>query len=84
MDINIIIDEPAPLPPIMKNSLTQINKNVVISDKYIRWIKKTSDDCLLVCTRMDGCSDEAANKVCTYTNLDAFNKYNKYFSSSSS
>jgi len=54
--------------------------NIIINEKYIRWIKKI-DDCLEVCTKTNGCSllNKDTHKICKINSLDSYNKLNKHF-----
>ena len=54
--------------------------NILINEKYIRWIKKMSD-CLEVCSKTTGCNIENGDtqKICKINNLDSFVKLNKHF-----
>lgn len=60
-------------------SFVKADDNLIINEKYIRWIKKVND-CLEVCTKMDGCTvNESTHKICKLNNLDSYNKFNKLF-----
>jgi hypothetical protein len=42
------------------------------------WVKKM-DDCLRVCTKIDGCVIDGTHKICKLNNVDNYSKLNKYF-----
>ena len=46
-----------------------------INEKYIRWVKKI-DECLLVCTKLNGCADNDTHKICKLTSPDSYYKLN--------
>jgi hypothetical protein len=52
--------------------------NKIINQKFIRWVKKIGD-CLDVCTKSSGCSENGTHKICKLNNLQSYNKLNKYF-----
>jgi hypothetical protein len=54
--------------------------NKIINEKCIVWVKKM-DDCLRVCTKIDGCAIDGTHKICKLNNTDSYNKLNKYFES---
>jgi hypothetical protein len=63
------------------NSETYIKAdgNKIINEKCIRWVKKI-DECLLVCTKSNGCGgDGDTNKICKINNSESYNKLNKHF-----
>lgn len=49
-----------------------------INEKYIRWIKKV-DECLLVCTKSDGCYKNTTHKICKLTSPYSYHKLNDKF-----
>ena len=61
-----------------KQTFIKVDDNTVISENYIRWIKKI-DECLKICNKPAGCSDTDVHKVCKVYNADSYNKLNKYF-----
>lgn len=64
----------------VKSEYIKADNNIIINEKYIRWVKKM-DDCLEVCSKLNGCSitDGSTHKICKYNNLDSYNKLNKNF-----
>lgn len=52
--------------------------NIVINEKYIRWVKKI-DECLKVCTKADGCSEKDTHKICRFNNSYSYDKLNDLF-----
>ena len=54
--------------------------NIIVNEKYIRWIKKMSD-CLEVCTKQSGCNikNGDTHKICKLNSFDSYNKLNKHF-----
>ena len=67
---------------IDNNTTTYIkaDNNVVVNEKYIRWIKKI-DECMNICSKMDGCSIGHSDslRVCKLYNPSSYNKLNKLF-----
>ena len=61
-----------------KQTFIKVNDNIVISENYIRWIKKI-DECLKICNKPGGCYDTDVHTVCKVYNPDSYNKLNKYF-----
>jgi hypothetical protein len=63
-----------------KTSYLKTDENKIINEKCIVWVKKMSD-CLEVCTKTTGCSEDnrATHRICKMYNLDSFNKLNKHF-----
>lgn len=60
------------------NIYIKVDDNKVINEKCIKWIKKM-DECLLVCTKSNGCHEKDMHKICKIYNLDSYNKLNKHF-----
>jgi hypothetical protein len=58
------------------------DNNKIINERCIRWIKKM-DECLLVCTKSNGCSNnqiiEDKHTICKLNNPDSYNKLNQLF-----
>jgi hypothetical protein len=52
--------------------------NKIINEKCIRWVKKMNE-CLVVCTKANGCTSDETHKICKLNNLDSYNKLNKNF-----
>ena len=46
--------------------------------KDIRWLKKV-DECLLVCTKSNGCADNATHKICKLSTPYSYHKLNDSF-----
>lgn len=63
-----------------QKSYLKADDNIIINEKMIRWVKKM-DECLEVCTRVDGCSVEnkTTHKICKLNNSDSYSKLNKQF-----
>jgi hypothetical protein len=62
-----------------KTTYIKTDDNKVINEKHIRWIKKM-DECLLVCTKSDGCIvKKDTHTICKIYNLDSYNKLNAHF-----
>lgn len=66
----------------MENQIVFIkaDNDVVINEKCIKWVKKM-DECLSVCTKSNGCTNELrdTHKICKLNNPDSFNKLNNIF-----
>lgn len=65
----------------MENSRTSYIKtddNVIVNEKYIRWVKKMSE-CLEVCSKMNGCEKGNTHQICKINSPDSYEKLNKYF-----
>ena len=65
------------------NSYLKSDDNRIINEKYIRWVKKI-DECLLACTKSNGCSLDGRNswdthKICKLNNFSSYNKLNQFF-----
>jgi len=50
----------------------------IINEKYIRWIKKV-DECLLICTKWNGCEVKDTHKICKLTFPYSYHKDNDAF-----
>lgn len=63
-----------------QNSYLKADDNIIINEKMIRWVRKM-DECLEVCTKVDGCSVEnkTTHKICKLNNSDSYSKLNKHF-----
>jgi len=61
-------------------SYLRADGNTIINETCIRWVKKI-DDCLHVCSKLDGCDikNGGTHKICKINNLDSYNKLNKHF-----
>jgi hypothetical protein len=63
-----------------QKSYLKADDNIIINEKMNRWVKKM-DECLEVCTRVDGCSvtSGTTHKICKLNNSDSYSKLNKQF-----
>jgi hypothetical protein len=54
--------------------------NKIINEACIRWAKKM-DECIMVCTKSDGCSEYRRNlhSICKINNPESYNKMIKLF-----
>ena len=53
--------------------------NTLINEKAIVWIKKI-DDCLEVCSKINGCQlEKNTHKICKFNTPDSYNKLNDLF-----
>ena len=53
--------------------------NTLINEKAIVWIKKM-DDCLEVCSKINGCQlEQNTHKICKFNTPDSYNKLNVLF-----
>jgi hypothetical protein len=69
------------------NSYIKADDNRILNEKHIRWVKKI-DDCLIACTKSNGCSTDVRNtydthKICKLNNFSSYNKLNQIFMESS-
>lgn len=64
-----------------KISYIKADDNKLINEAAIKWVKKM-DECLAVCTKSTGCTDDQCHKICRINNMDSYNKLNKLFGSS--
>jgi hypothetical protein len=60
------------------NSYIKINNNIIINKKCIRWVKKM-DECLEICTLLNGCYGDNTFKLCKINNLESYTELNKHF-----
>ena len=62
-----------------KNSYIKTDNNIVVNEKYIRWIRKI-DECLDLCTKQEGCEPgKDTQKICKSNTPDSYNKLNMLF-----
>ena len=64
-----------------KISYLKTDNNIIINEKYIKWLKKI-DDCLEICVKSNGCNiiTNDTHKICKINNPDSFNKlYSQIF-----
>ena len=55
------------------------DNNTLISAKAIVWIKKI-DDCLEVCSKINGCQlEQNTHKICKFNTPDSYNRLNVLF-----
>ena len=53
--------------------------NTVINEKAIVWIKKM-DDCLEVCSKINGCKlEQNTHKICKFNTPDSYSRLNNLF-----
>lgn len=64
-----------------KISYIKCDNNIILNEKYIRWIKKINE-CLEICAKPNGCSLIGGDtiKVCKLYNPDSYTKLNNHFS----
>ena len=60
------------------NKYLKTDEQKIINEAHIRWIKKIND-CLIVCTKSNGCTIENTHKICKLNNYYSYNELNKYF-----
>jgi hypothetical protein len=63
----------------IKPQYIKTDDNKIINEKAIKWVKKI-DECLYICTKSTGCSNDDTNKLCKINHPESYNKLNKYFS----
>ena len=62
------------------SSYIKTDDNTVLNEKYVRWIKQMSDDCLEVCSKSTGCkTDYNTHKICKSKSPESFTKLNEHF-----
>lgn len=62
-----------------KVSYLKTDDNKIINERCIVWVKKM-DECLEICTKIDGCSvGSGTHKICKVNNSNSYNKINKNF-----
>jgi hypothetical protein len=63
-----------------KVSYIKADDNRIINEACIRWAKKM-DECIMVCTKSDGCSEYRRNlhRICKTNNPESYNKMIKFF-----
>jgi hypothetical protein len=64
-----------------QESYIKTNDNIIINEKYIRWVKKIGD-CLYICTKSNGCNLEKFNdthEICKFSEHNSYNKLNQLF-----
>ena len=61
-----------------KALFVKVDNSKIINERSIVWIKKI-DECLSVCTKSVGWSDNESHKICKINNNDSYIKFNKYF-----
>ena len=55
------------------------DNNIIINMKCIRWVKKM-DECLRICSKMDGCSGkDDTQSICKINNEGSYRRLNRYF-----
>ena len=60
-------------------SYIKTDDNKIINEKCIRWVK-LMNECLEVCTKIDGCrAGIDTHKICKQNSPDSYKKLNKYF-----
>lgn len=64
----------------IKTTFIKADNNIIINEKYIRWVKKM-DDCFEVCSKPLGCALNSGDthKICKINNPNSFNILNKFF-----
>jgi len=64
---------------INANEYIKTDKNKVVNQNHIRWVKKMND-CLEVCTKPDGCFiGKDTHRICKLYTPDSYNKLNRLF-----
>ena len=60
------------------NRYIKTDENIILNEKYIRWIQKIHD-CLYICSKQDGCTQNNTHKICKVNSLESYQKLNKFF-----
>ena len=61
-----------------KGSYIKADDNKMINEAAIKWVKKM-DECLYICTKSTGCSQEQTHKLCKINNMNSYDTLNKLF-----
>ena len=61
-----------------KNSFLKTDENKIINEACIIWVKKMNE-CLYVCTKVNGCFPSNTHKVCKENSFESYDYLNKYF-----
>ena len=61
------------------NSYIKTDNKMIINEKCIRWVKKM-DDCLELCSKLEGCQiGRDTHKICKINTPDSYYKLNVLF-----
>ena len=64
----------------IKPSYINTDENKIINEQAITWVKKM-DECLYICTKFTGCSNNGdIHKLCKINHPTSYNYLNKHFS----
>ena len=64
----------------IKPVFIKTDENKIINEKAIKWVKKM-DECLYICTKFIGCSDNGdTHKLCKLNHPTSYHYLNKHFS----
>ena len=63
---------------IKRNEFIKMDEGLIIQEKWIRWIKKNAE-CMNICTKPYGCTDNDTFHICKSTHPTAYDKLNIYF-----
>ena len=58
----------------------QVKPDILINQNYITWIQRI-DECMHICTKVDGCTLNTAHKVCNSVNPTGYEKIHMLFPS---
>ena len=57
----------------------KVDNNIILSMACIRWVKKM-DECLQICSKMNGCyGNKDTHQICKINNADSYRHLNQYF-----
>jgi hypothetical protein len=64
----------------MKSDVAYIkaDDNKIINETAIKWVKKM-DECLYICTKSTGCTQEQTHTLCKINNMESYSKLNTLF-----
>lgn len=63
---------------IFIDKFIKVDGNQVVNVEFIRWIEK-KDECLSICSKMDGCGDYGVSRVCRISNPNSYDYLLKLF-----
>jgi hypothetical protein len=63
----------------MEKTFIKVDDNTILNMNCIRWVKKM-DECLQICSKMNGCSGKnETHQICKINNATSFSKINRFF-----
>lgn len=62
----------------IKTTFIKADDNKILNRNCIIWVKKM-DECLKICTKIDGCHINNTHTICKINNMDSYEELNKNF-----